>query len=255
MGNGRDQSANKQYRGAKPAGNRYGKGNLSVNDVRGGERSLHDEYPDVDALDQFVNNEVNGNPGGGLGTGLGDQGLGKELSYKKREVAPNSRIADRERERCKSSPPNLPTAKNRQKPAKNAIPSVPKKDGKKLVNPFKKIEVSDSSDEEDEEKKIKNEKKRGYKADLDLMKTTLKIENEGLNLAAEEVLDYQEKVDDVLELHDEILAMHMNILKVGHGVKSLKYRKMLPASHERRTSIPGLRTTLWTTMSTIICWK
>lgn len=83
-----------------------------------------------------------------------------------------------------------------------------------MVNPFKKIEVSDSSDEEDEEKKIKNEKKRGYKADLDLMKTTLKIENEGQNLAAEDVLDYQEKVDDVLELHDEILAMHMNILKV-----------------------------------------
>jgi len=74
---------------------------LSVNDVRTGERSLHDEYPDVDALDQFLNNEVNGNPGGGLGTGLGDQGLGKELSYKKREVVPHSRNADRERERCK----------------------------------------------------------------------------------------------------------------------------------------------------------
>lgn len=75
----------------KPAGNRYGKGGAAGYENKNGEHSVNDHYPDVDALDHFVNDEVNGNPGGGLGTGLGDQGLGKELSYKKRDVAPNSR--------------------------------------------------------------------------------------------------------------------------------------------------------------------
>ena len=82
------------------------------------------------------------------------------------------------------------------------------------MNPFKKIEVSESSEEENEEKNIKKEKKKGYRADMDLMKMTLKVDN-AEDLQADNVFDYQEKVDDVLEMHDEILAMHMNILKVG----------------------------------------
>lgn len=82
------------------------------------------------------------------------------------------------------------------------------------TNPFRKIDISDSSDDEEERKK-KKEKKRGYKKDMDLMKTTLKVDLD-IGIDADEVFDYQEKVDDVLEMHDEILAMHMNILKVSN---------------------------------------
>lgn len=87
------------------------------------------------------------------------------------------------------------------------------------------------------------------------MKTTLKVENAG-DLVADDVFDYQEKVDDVLEMHDEILAMHMNILKVNpknfeFEYLTSEYRKMLPVSRKKPTYTQLLRTilqiTMWTT--------
>ena len=85
---------------------------------------------------------------------------------------------------------------------------------KQPPNPFhnrNRNEFVDSSDEEMDEN-VRN-RRRGFKQDFDLMKTTLKVEN-AEEIVNDEVFDYQEKVDDVLEMHDEILAMHMNILKV-----------------------------------------
>ncbi len=174
--------------GVIPAGNKYGGGGLG-------------SKQDIDALDQFVANEVNGNPGGGLGTGLGDhQGLGKELNQKRKQ---ESRSISKNQEISKHGK-NVQNVPNMVK--------KPSKESKQKLNPFKQIEVSDSSEEENEEKKRKKEKKRGYKADMDLMKTTLKIDN-AIGPIDDQMFDYQEKVDDVLEMHDEILAMHMNILK------------------------------------------
>ena len=87
----RSASKSKNKAPVVPAGNKYGAGRNSP---------AQPKYPQSDALDQFVNNEVNGNAGGGIGIGLGKkQGLGKELSQKKKRSKSRSK---KDRERCKN---------------------------------------------------------------------------------------------------------------------------------------------------------
>lgn len=84
---------------------------------------------------------------------------------------------------------------------------------------FGQLGVPDIQKSEEEDDEDDNEQKKNMKADMEYMRSTMKIDNDNrdVRLKSDEYFDFQEKVNDILEMHDEVLALHMNILKVFYS--------------------------------------
>ena len=131
---------------------------------------------------------------------------------------------------------NNKKAGQRESSAVKRDPSSKKKDPYKKETPASKIHSqakikalpprnskngysSENPEDSDEYEANKNNRRKKERDDIQILKTTLRMEKQespdhrGNNGEDEEAFEYQEKVGDVLDMHDEILALHMNILK------------------------------------------